>query len=141
MTKLPQLQLDLDAIEQRFSDCRAWEERYRQLLLLAKGLGKADPTLRQESHLIDGCESDVWLSFEQQQLQLDSNAKIIRGLLVMLLACLDSYPLSQAQSEFAALLTRLGLAQHLSESRNNGLQGIWQTLHAIAQGDEQTFCR
>ncbi|WP_432452699.1 SufE family protein [Agarivorans sp. QJM3NY_29] len=131
MSNTPQIGLTLEHIEQIFQPCQSWEERYRQLLLLSKQLQPIDPQYQTEQHKVIGCESDVWLHYHQGQLQIDSNARIIKGLLVILLACIAEYPLQTEPAKilFRKTLTQLGLAQHLSESRNNGITAIWQQIN------------
>lgn len=130
MNKTPQIDVDLAQIEQKFAHCQAWEERYRQLLLLAKQLKSMPEQYKQPQSLVQGCESEVWLHQEAQQLYLDSNARIIKGLIVIVLACYHAQP-QTPQTLFKQTLDSLGLAHHLSESRNNGIRAIWQEIEQL----------
>ncbi len=130
MNKTPQINLSLAQVKQQFSNCHAWEERYRQLLLLAKQLQVMPEQYKNPQTLVQGCESEVWLCQQEQQLYLDSNARIIKGLLVIVLACYQVQP-QNAQTLFKQTLESLGLAHHLSESRNNGIRAIWQRVEQL----------
>ncbi|MGY5449672.1 SufE family protein [Agarivorans sp. MS3-6] len=130
MNNTPQIALSLAQIEQRFSNCKAWEESYRQLLLLAKQLQAIDEQFKTPDNKVIGCESEVWLLVSKDQLFLDSNARIIRGLIVVILACLQALPqqIEPAEELFRQTLDKLGLAHHLSQSRNNGITAIWDSI-------------
>ncbi|WP_427981343.1 SufE family protein [Agarivorans sp.] len=131
MNKTPQIDLSLAQIEQLFTHCQAWEERYRQLLLLAKQLQAMPEQYKEPQTLVQGCESEVWLHQQEQQLYLDSNARIIKGLIVIVLACYQAQP-QNAQTVFKKTLESLGLAHHLSDSRNNGIRAIWQKIEQLS---------
>ena len=84
-----------------------------------------------QENLVQGCESDVWLYYANTQLQVDSNAKIIKGLLVIVLASF-AQDAENTQITFSQTLEKLGLAHHLSESRNNGITAILQTIAKLS---------
>jgi cysteine desulfuration protein SufE len=131
MNKAPQVDLSIEQIEQHFANCRSWEERYRQLLLLSKALSPMDSQYQTEENLVQGCESDVWLYYANEQLFINSNAKIIKGLLVIVLASFVQQTES-TQTTFSQTLEKLGLAHHLSESRNNGITAILQKITKLS---------
>ncbi|WP_406608835.1 SufE family protein [Agarivorans sp. JK6] len=131
MNRAPQVELDIEQIEQRFVNCKSWEERYRQLLLLSKLLGPMDSQYQIQENLVQGCESDVWLYYANTQLLVDSNAKIIKGLLVIVLASF-AQDAENTQITFSQTLDKLGLAHHLSESRNNGITAILQRIAKLS---------
>ncbi|BEU03674.1 cysteine desulfurase, sulfur acceptor subunit CsdE [Agarivorans sp. OAG1] len=131
MNRAPQVELNIEQIEQRFVNCKSWEERYRQLLLLSKVLGPMESQYQTQENLVQGCESDVWLYYANTQLLVDSNAKIIKGLLVIMLASF-AQDAENTQITFSQTLEKLGLAHHLSESRNNGITAILQTIAKLS---------
>ncbi|GAB1620934.1 SufE family protein [Agarivorans albus] len=131
MNRAPQVELNIEQIEQRFVNCKSWEERYRQLLLLSKVLGPMDSQYQTQENLVQGCESDVWLYYANTQLLIDSNAKIIKGLLVIVLASF-AQDAENTQITFSQTLEKLGLAHHLSESRNNGITAILQKIAKLS---------
>nr|WP_227981364.1 SufE family protein [Agarivorans sp. B2Z047] len=131
VNRAPQVELNIEQIEQRFVNCKSWEERYRQLLLLSKVLGPMDSQYQIQENLVQGCESDVWLYYANTQLLVDSNAKIIKGLLVIVLASF-AQDAENTQITFSQTLDKLGLAHHLSESRNNGITAILQRIAKLS---------
>lgn len=116
---------------------RGWEDRYRQIIQWGKLLPVMPEALKSEQVLVSGCESEVWLVAEQQGEQwffcADSDARIVRGLIAIVLAALNG----KTSAEISAFsmddyFAELGLLAHLSPSRGNGLQAIVATIQAKA---------
>lgn len=116
---------------------KSWDARYRQLMLIGKKVSLAGDVvdLRRDENLIAGCESQAWLShsIDADNLQIafyaDSDAKIIRGLLALVVDICNGKTAQQIiEIDFEALFTELGLQQHLSPSRGNGLRAIIQRI-------------
>ncbi|EPA3403820.1 cysteine desulfurase sulfur acceptor subunit CsdE [Vibrio cholerae] len=114
-----------------------WEDRYRQIIQWGKLLPVMPEVLKSEQVLVSGCESEVWLVDEQQGEQwffcADSDARIVRGLIAIVLAALNG----KTSAEISAFsmddyFAELGLLAHLSPSRGNGLQAIVATIQAKA---------
>lgn len=128
MTQLsPQAQATLDA----FTACKSWEQRARLLLKYGQQLPALAPDLRTESQLIRGCESPVWcvVSWPEQhlQLQLDTDARLLKGLLEVLRIRFNGLSAQQlAAVNLADWYSQLGLARQLSSSRSNGLNAVYQ---------------
>jgi|SRR5690554_184982 len=113
------------ALKQQLSTARGWEQRYRELLLLAK---HANPpaTIRTELNQVSGCQAQVWLSVRLQenllQLETDSDSRLVKALLIVLTTPLQQQPLTYVENfDFEHWLEQCALADHLSESRINGL--------------------
>jgi cysteine desulfuration protein SufE len=107
-----------------------WEDRYRYLI----ELGQALPSLAPEEHNADnkvhGCSSQVWLVSDQQKAdgqtvlsyRGDSDAMIVKGLVAILVALYSGRPAQDvAQTDAIALFDELGLREHLTTQRTNGL--------------------
>lgn len=115
-----------------------WDARYRQLLLLGKQLSAMPAEQRSEDTLIQGCESKAWLSWQRAadgslHFSADSDAKIIRGLLALILdMCNGQTAAAIRQLDFEQAFAELGLQQHLSPSRGNGLRAIVDRIRQIA---------
>jgi len=132
-----------DAIINLFSKVKNWDTRHREIMLLGKQLKRLDKNARNEQDLISGCESLAWLVAEKVtaknsqdafHFQADSDAKIIRGLLVIILAAFNDKTAKQIQLfDIDAYFTRLGLIQHLSPSRGNGLLAIVDKIKAVIE--------
>jgi SufS family cysteine desulfurase len=122
----------------RFSSIKGWDLRHREIMLLGKGLTRMDKSLRNENSLIEGCESQAWLvaSISEDGIyhfKCDSDARVIRGLMVIILA---AYQHKSAEQIIAfdnkSFFDKLGLSQHLSPSRSNGLNSIVEKIRAIS---------
>ncbi len=113
-----------------FSRNKGWDNRHRQIMLLGKKLPRMDQNLRNEDTLISGCESLAWLSYQKQENEqfvftADSDAKVIRGLLMIVLTAFNDKTAEQIHSfDLEGYFSELGLLQHLSPSRGNGLKAI-----------------
>lgn len=113
-----------------FAAAQGWEARYRQLIQLAKQLPPLPPEARTEANAIHGCESQAWLLAEQDpqgrwQLHCDSDARIVKGLMAVVLAALNNKTAADiAAFDMAAYFAQLQLLAHLSPSRGNGLRAV-----------------
>lgn len=118
----------------------SWDSAYREIMLLGKQLALFEPELKQDLALISGCESQVWLHWQWQEDRLhfiaSSDSKIVRGLLVIVLAFFNGKTKKQIQdSDQNAYFVDLGLQQHLSPSRTNGIAAIVNKIKAIAEAE------
>lgn len=131
-----------DTLLQRLENCRGWQARYREIMLLGKNLPAMSAALRTDSNRLHGCESHVWLCVERRDgklwLQMDSDARVIRGLIALLLAAFNGKTANDILSfDLQGQFERLKLMQHLSPSRGNGLKAIVDAIyqHAKLQQD------
>ena len=132
-------ELDSQAVEARLGSANAWEERYRQLILLGKALPTLPESWRGSEQELAGCESKVWLISQCDErgvyhFAADSDARIVRGLLAVVLAALNHQE-SEAIATFdmEAYFERLQLAKHLSPSRGNGLRAMVNAIRDITK--------
>ena len=122
----------------KFSKIKSWDSRHREIMLLGKQLERLDKSLRNEHSLISGCESLAWIEATKDSndayfFHADSDAKIIRGLLVIVLAAFNGKTTQQIKSfDIASYFEELGLMQHLSPSRGNGVLAIVEKIHTLA---------
>jgi cysteine desulfurase/selenocysteine lyase len=129
----------LNDIIDLFTKTKGWDSRHREIMLLGKTLPRLDKCLRDEQTLIAGCESLAWLKAalnEQGEyiFSADSDAKIIRGLLVIVLTAYNNKNAKQIhQFDIENYFTQLGLMQHLSPSRGNGLLAIVDKIKCLAK--------
>jgi len=130
---------ELENIVALFAKTKGWDSRHREIMLLGKKLLRLDKTLRDDKTLISGCESYAWLKAEQGAQGLytftaDSDAKIIRGLLVIVFSALNNKTAPQIHKfNINDYFTKLGLLQHLSPSRGNGLLAIVEKIKILAK--------
>ncbi|HLV47442.1 MAG TPA: SufE family protein [Aliidiomarina sp.] len=113
------------ALMQQLSDARGWEKRYRELLLIGKH-ANTPATIRSDLNQVSGCQAKVWLAVERNghglHIETDSDSRLVKALLIVLTAPLQQQPIAYLQSfDFKQWLEQCLLADHLSESRVNGL--------------------
>lgn len=130
--------LTTDNIIAIFSKCKGWDTRHREIMLLGKKLKRLTKDKRNEKNFISGCESQSWLEYQQDSegrllFTADSDAKIIRGLLVIVLVAFQQKTPEQIKNVvIESYFESLGLLQHLSPSRGNGVKAIVEKIRSIA---------
>ncbi|MBI0156710.1 MULTISPECIES: cysteine desulfurase sulfur acceptor subunit CsdE [Gilliamella] len=113
-----------------FSKQHNWQDRYRQLIALAKQLPDFPDIKKIESNQIYGCENRVWLTNEKQldntfTFQGDSEGRIVKGLLAILIITANHKTAEQIQAiDFLAILKQLKITDELSQSRLQGIEKI-----------------
>ncbi|TMP06248.1 SufE protein [Pseudoalteromonas sp. S3178] len=118
----------------------AWQQKYREIMLLGKTLPALPDVLKTEDVLVPGCESKVWMfvEFDLKENTLvvigDSDTRIVKGLLAIILALYNGLTPEQvvninAYEEF----DKLGLISHLSASRGNGIKAMVDKIQTMAQ--------
>ena len=131
---------------QAFSACPGWEQRARLLMQWGDQLTPLSDAERCEANRVQGCESQVWLLAEHDdahwQFRAGSDARLLRGLLALLLARVNDLPASElAQLDLPDWFTQLGLARHLSPSRSNGLQAVLTRMQHLLDANDQGAAR
>ncbi|MCK6262545.1 cysteine desulfurase sulfur acceptor subunit CsdE [Vibrio sp. ZSDE26] len=126
-----------DDIVSTMQQFKGWEDRYRQVIQWGKKLPKMPEEFKTDSVTVAGCESKVWLVSKQLDgvwsFCADSDARIVRGLIALVLAAFDGKT-SQQISEFDVdgYFESLGLLSHLSASRGNGLKAIVEQIKSVS---------
>ena len=130
---------NLTTITERLQPLAGWQERYRQIMLLGKELPTLPGEWKVDKARLHGCESSVWLHhyYDRQTMRLyfaaDSDAKVIRGLIAIVLAVFSGKTPTEIVGEnIDARFQALELFTHLSPSRGNGLRAIVQGIQATA---------
>lgn len=125
-------------IKSRFAASKGWDAKHREIMLLGKALPRMAKSERSEQTLIAGCESEAWLKVENQDNErltfiADSDARVIRGLLNIILTLVNGQKSEQILNlDFEPVFEELGLMQHLSPSRGNGLLAIVKRIKQLA---------
>ncbi|MCB6176642.1 SufE family protein [Rhodobacter sp. Har01] len=114
-----------------------WEDRYRHVIELGRAMPPMDPSFHVPAYKVDGCASQVWLrpvlAEGRFDFQGDSDALIVRGLIAILHALYSGLPVAQVPGiDAAAELGRLGLNDHLSAQRSNGLRAMIERIRKVA---------
>jgi len=114
-----------------------WEDRYRYVIELGKAMDPLDDAFRVDANKVHGCASQVWLqSYIEDgvyRFDGDSDALIVRGLIAVLRALYNDVPTEQiAAIDAPAELARLGLNDHLSSQRSNGVRAMVERIRSVA---------
>lgn len=131
----------LDQIIDDFAFLDEWEDRYRYLIELGRTLVPLSEEAHSEANRVQGCASRVWLQTDKRQeadgvhidLIGDSDALIVRGLVALAIAIFSGrqaaeIPLIDAE----AIFNRLGLKEHLTAQRSNGLRSMVRRIKEVA---------
>jgi len=114
-----------------------WEDRYRHVIDMGKAMDPLDPALQVPATKVDGCASQVWIVPQVRDgiftFRGDSDAMIVRGLIAVLHALYNDLPVADVQAVDAnAELGRLGLNDHLSAQRSNGVRAMIERIKQTA---------
>ncbi|MCB2110404.1 MAG: SufE family protein [Defluviimonas sp.] len=130
-----------EEIAETFAFLDDWEDRYRHVIELGRAMAPLDDAVKVPATKVEGCASQVWLlpriegrgAAARFDFQGDSDAMIVRGLIAILHALFSGLSAAEAaRVDAAAELARLGLDEHLSSQRSNGLRAMVARLHALA---------
>lgn len=114
-----------------------WEERYRHLIEIGRAMAPLDNGFKVPALKVEGCASQVWLrpmiGDGRFGFEGDSDAMIVRGLIAVLHALYAGLPLGEVERVDAAFeLGRLGLTEHLSSQRSNGVRAMVARIRSVA---------
>ena len=130
-----------EEIAETFDFLEDWEERYRHVIELGKAMPPLDEAFKVPATKVDGCASQVWIlpQIDGQgadgvfHFQGESDAMIVRGLIAVLHALYDGLPLPAVLAvDAGAELARLGLNDHLSAQRSNGVRAMVERIRLLA---------
>jgi len=138
-----QAQMAIDEIIDNFELLDEWEDRYRYLIELGRTLEPLPAEAHTDANKVRGCASQVWLETSVARddrgrpalaFRGDSDAHIVRGLVALVLALYSGRPAAEiVETDAAQLFARLGLAQHLTPQRANGLRSMVERIKAEAR--------
>ncbi len=116
-----------------------WMERYEHLIELGRGLAPIPDIYRTDVYRVQGCQSQVWIAAEQTVdgrvvLHADSDAIITRGLVALLVRVLSEQPAAEIAASKMDFLEEIGMGEHLSSTRKNGLDAMIRRIKAYAEG-------
>jgi len=125
-----------DEIIEEFSLFEDWMDKYEHIISFGKELPSMEETKRVEDNLVKGCQSKVWLHAEQQKDKLhfeaDSDAFISKGIIGLLIRILSDQPTSEIARADLYAIDQIGLKDHLSPNRANGLSNMIKKLKMYA---------
>jgi cysteine desulfuration protein SufE len=136
--------MTLDAIRSDFALLDDWEDRYRYVIELGRGLSPLPDALRTEANKVRGCASQVWLSSSVRranptstpllEFQGDSDAHIVRGLIAILFAMYaDKTAEEILRTDASTVFAELGLKEHLTPQRSNGFFSMVERIRRDAR--------
>ena len=127
-----------EEIIDEFSMFDDWMQRYEYMIELGKSLPLIDEKYKTEDHIIKGCQSKVWVHAELDKDQLhftaDSDAIITKGIIAILIRAYSGQPPQEIIDADTSFIDEIGLKEHLSPTRANGLVSMIKQvkLYAIA---------
>lgn len=131
------IQTTIDELVTRFQFFTDWKDRYQYLIDLGKKLPAFDPAWETDEYRIHGCQSLVWLHITEQDgrlyLAAKSDAAIVSGMIALLLFVFNGRTYDEALNTPLDFLGKIGLLQHLSPSRSNGLYNMVKHIHTLAR--------
>ena len=132
----------IEEIVEAFELIDDWEERYQYVIELGRMLPPFPENQRDDQHKVRGCVSQVWLVTEieagqEEPARLhflgDSDALIVRGLVAILLSLYDGKTAAEIRrADVESLLSQIGLREHLTPQRSNGLTAMVRRIQADA---------
>ena len=119
-----------------FSNFDEWLDRYAYLIDLGRECPQIDEKDKTEQNLIKGCQSRVWLSCSYDDgllhFRADSDAVITRGIVTLLIRALDGHTPQEILDADLAVIDAIGLKEHLSPTRSNGLTAMVKQMKMYA---------
>lgn len=126
-----------DELVDQFADIDDWMDRYAYIIDLGNALEPIPDSLKTPDRLIEGCQSRVWLDAEKTPdgkvvYRADSDAIIVKGIISMLIDVLSGHTPDEILADDLSFIQRIGLAEHLSPTRSNGLVAMVKQMRAYA---------
>jgi cysteine desulfuration protein SufE len=125
-----------DEIIEEFSAFDDWMDKYALLIELGNSLPPLDGKYKTENNLIEGCQSRVWLSAEYADGKVffrgESDAVIVKGIVSLLITVLSGHSPRQILDCDLYFVERIGLKEHLSPTRSNGLVAMLRQMRMYA---------
>ena len=125
-----------DEVIEEFNDFTDWMEKYQMLIDLGSELDALDEQHKNDSNLIDGCQSRVWIQCDVKEGRLfftaDSDALIVKGIIALLIQVLSGHTAKEILDADLYFIDRIGLREHLSPTRSNGLLAMVKRIKAYA---------
>lgn len=135
--------MTIDEIIENFSLLDDWDDRYRYVIELGRGLASLNERDRNDANKVQGCASQVWLATHMQPdggggpvllFEGDSDAHIVRGLIAILFAIYSGKHAREILgTDAVALFNRMGLREHLTPQRSNGFRSMVERIQRDAR--------
>lgn len=124
-------------IADEFSEVDDWMDRYSMIIDMGNSLPEIAEELKTPDRLIEGCQSRVWLDADldadgKVEFTADSDAIIVKGIIAMLIKVLNGHTPREIIDADLHFINDIGLAEHLSPTRSNGLLAMLKQMKAYA---------
>lgn len=124
-------------IADEFSEVDDWMDRYSMIIDMGNSLPEISEELKTPDRLIEGCQSRVWLDGNldadgKVEFTADSDAIIVKGIIAMLIKVLNGHTPREIIDADLHFINDIGLAEHLSPTRSNGLLAMLKQMKAYA---------
>ena len=126
-----------DEIIEEFNDFDDWMDKYQMLIDLGNEQQPLPESAKTEQNLIDGCQSRVWLTAELTpeglvHFEAESDALIVKGIVTLLIRVLSDHTPQEILDADLYFIERIGLREHLSPTRSNGLLAMLKQMRMYA---------
>lgn len=125
-----------DEVIEEFADFDDWMDKYQMLIDLGNDLEKLADKYKTQQNLIDGCQSRVWVQCDYVDgrliLSADSDALIVKGIIALLVRVLSGHTPKEILDADLYFIEQIGLREHLSPTRSNGLLAMVKQIKAYA---------
>ncbi len=125
-----------DEVIKEFQDFDDWMDKYQLLIDLGNEQAPLDEKYKVESNLIDGCQSRVWLQADYENgkihFQAESDALIVKGIVALLIRVLNDSTPQEILDADLYFIEQIGLKEHLSPTRSNGLLAMVKQIRMYA---------
>ncbi len=125
-----------DKVIEEFSEFDDWMDKYGLLIDLGNALPELDEKYKNESNLIEGCQSRVWLQADYADgiitFQGESDAVIVKGIVSLLISILSGHTPEEILGADLYFIEKIGLKEHLSPTRSNGLVAMVKQMRMYA---------
>lgn len=130
--------MNIEQLTADFQANKSWDKQYRLIIGLGKTLAILVPEEKREENLVKGCESLAWLVIKKQGdcyfFEMDSDTRVVKGLMKIVQLIFQGKTLEQIQAvNIETVFEQLGLLNHLSPSRANGLSAIVSKIKGIKE--------
>jgi cysteine desulfuration protein SufE len=128
----------VEEIKSEFASFSSWEDRYAHIIKMGKTLDALPEQYRTEENKVRGCQSQVWLFPDLVDGRIiyhaDSDASIVKGIIALLIRVYSNSTPEEVLAVKPDFLDEIGLRQHLSMSRANGLSSMLKQISMYALG-------
>ncbi len=126
----------IDHLVQKYKDMNSWEDRYKSIIQDGKKMDSLDQEYLLDKYKVNGCQSQVWLipSLKSGKVyfKADSDAMLVKGIIQLLVSVYSGSTPQEIMETKADFLKEIGITEHLSMNRSNGLASMVKQIQMYA---------